>query len=192
MKLALDKLHPKYRTAIFAVGIASFIFVTHSFLLNPQWEQIENLKNQNQTGKMRVQVVEAFSLAHPNTDQYLIELDQKKAHADKMLPDRSDVSDFLVLLDQASKDCGIQLTHIKFSPAVNKNGYREIPLEILIRGDYFQTINFLTKMESLPRFNSINRVVTQSKEKVLETKLTVAIYSFGVTQNQNTAEPAKK
>lgn len=192
MKNILDKIHPKYYTALFALGTAGFIFVVNFYLLFPQSEKIEQLRINAQMEKQKVKVVEAFALEHPNTELYLFQLDEQKAQVDRLMPDKSDISDFLAQLDQAAKSTGLKIMNIKISPIVNKNGYRDIPIEIVVKGDYFQTINFLTKMENLSRFNTINSIVTQSREKDLETKLAVTVYSYGIVQNQKPAEPAKK
>ncbi|MGI6091432.1 MAG: type 4a pilus biogenesis protein PilO [Veillonellaceae bacterium] len=192
MKLVLSKVPPRYQITLIAIGIAGFILVIIFYLLLPQRERIDILQNQFELEKQKVAVVEAFATAHPNSEQYLLQLDQQVVHVDRLLPNQPDISDFLLQLDQAAKECGVEIVNIKFSPSVNKKGYRDIPLEILISGDYFKTLNFLSKTENLPRFNSINSVITQSRDEVLETKLTVTIYCFGVAQNQKPAEPAKK
>lgn len=192
MKLELSKIRPKYKLTIIAIGTAGLILAIIFYLIFPQRERINNLRNQFELDKQKVAVVEAFATAHPNSEQYLLQLDHQKGRVDMLMPDQPDIGNFLIQLDQTAKACNIKIVNIKFSPSVNKNGYRDIPLEILISGDYFQTINFLTKMENLPRFNSINSVVTQSRAEALETKLTTTIYSFGVVQNPKPAEPAKK
>ncbi|MPM65915.1 hypothetical protein SDC9_112819 [bioreactor metagenome] len=65
-------------------------------------------------------------------------------------------------------------------------------MEIVVQGSYIRTLSFLDKLESLPRYAMITNISTQSKQNVLETKLTLVIYSFGVVQNQKPAEPAPK
>ena len=141
---------------------------------------------------MRVSEIEAFALIHPNQDEYLVEVRNKLDSANRLLPSNLEISDYLLLIDRTAKDCSIYLKSIKPSAYINKNGYREIPIEILIQGDYFQTLNFLEKLESIPRFSTVTTISTQSHNNILESKLSVIIYSYGVTTIPKTAEPALK
>lgn len=192
MKFTMEALQPRQKIVLFIICAVITLLLFYFIILEPQRQRITELRNELQLERARINTIEAFVIAHPNSDKYLIELDQKTAQIDKMFPNQPEISDFLSLLNQTSKSCGVQLVHVKPAASINKSGYREIPLDILIRGNYFQTLNFLTKMESLPRLVLVTNITTQSKQRTLETKLSAIIYSYGVTVNQKQTEPAKK
>lgn len=194
MKFAINTLNSKQKIILFAVGIVLTYLLFFLFIWTPQSQRITELRNELQLERSRINVIEAFVIAHPNSDKYIIELDQKIVLVDKMFPNQPEISDLLSLLNQTSQNSGVQLVHVKPTAPINKSGYREIPIDILIKGDYFQTLNFLNKLESLPRLVLVTNISTLSKQKTLETKLSGIIYSYGVTvnQNQNQTQPARK
>jgi len=191
VELSLKKLEIKHKIILFGAGIAAVIVVFYLYLWLPQTERIAALTAQYQTERQRVQTIEAFANAHPDIGAYETELNNKLAQVDKMLPNNAEISEFIIEAENIAKISGVQLLRIKPAPAVNKNGYREIPLEMVVKGNYFQTLSFLKKLEEITRFNSVLNLATQSKNGDLESKLSVVIYSYGVTQ-QNPAEQVKQ
>lgn len=192
MKRNLTTIQPKHKVILFITSTLLVILLFYFLWLVPQTQRIGDLSNQVGFEKQRNGQIESFALAHPNSDEYLLEVDQKVFTVNQLLPNELDVSDFLVQLNQTAITSGVRLVQIKPAQPVNKSGYREIPVEILIRGSYFQTLNFLTKFDNVPRFAMINNISTQSRQNILESKLSVSIYCYGVTQTQNSAGPAHK
>lgn len=188
------KLNEKQK--IFAFSIALMLFAAFFYLIffSPQYQQMKNLQNQYQTERQKVKVIESFALLHPDIDQYLTELDGQFFQTEKQLPESTDISDFLIQAEQVCKDSGVQLMSVKPLPAANKNGYREMPLEVLIKGNFTQTITFLKKLEDTSRFNAVSNMSVQSKQGMLESKLTVILYSYGSVPAANAQQgaPAKK
>lgn len=192
MKFDLGVLPTKYKIILFITLLFFSSFFFYHSALRPQFQHITSLSTELQDEKRRVAEIEAFALIHPNQDEYLVEVRNKLDSANRLLPSNLEISDYLLLIDRTAKDCSIYLKSIKPSAYINKNGYREIPIEILIQGDYFQTLNFLEKLESIPRFSTVTTISTQSHNNILESKLSVIIYSYGVTTIPKTAEPALK
>lgn len=192
MKQLLSKLQPKQKIVLFAVVMLVMVVVFYSAVLMEQRNYINQLTSQVELQKQQLRIIEKFVLEHPDSDRYNAELDQKFAVADQMLPDQPDISSFLTQLDQTAVASGVKLIQIKPGQPVNKAGYREIPIEIIVRGSYAETMTFLTKLESISRFNSVKNIATQSRQAMLESKLSLIIYSYGVIQNQNSTEPTPK
>ena len=86
----------------------------------------------------------------------------------------------LTQVEQAAKACGLQLVEIKPAPAVTKTGYRELPVEIGIKGTFAQTAAMLKTLEDIPRFNSLTQVSMNSRQGTIESKLVLTVYSYGV------------
>ncbi|MEN6413524.1 MAG: type 4a pilus biogenesis protein PilO [Veillonellales bacterium] len=187
------KMNEKQKSAVFAVALLLLAALFYLVFFSPQHQRMLNLQNQYQTERQKVKSIEAFALVHPNIDQYLTELDGQFAQVEKQLPESLAIGDFLIQAEQVSQDSGVQLMHIKPLPVINKNGYREIPLEVVIKGKFSQTIAFLKKLEEISRFNAVTNMSVQSKQGILESKLTVILYSYGSTPAAGSpAAPAKK
>lgn len=189
MKQLLSNLSPKQKAVLFAAVALVLVVVFYFTVLTEQRNYINQLNNEAELQKQRLRIIEKFVLEHPDSDRYMAELDQKITAADQLLPDQPDIGGFLAQLDQTAAASGVKLNQIKPGQALNKAGYREFPIEIIIRGSYADTMTFLTNLESIPRFNSVKNIATQSRQAILESKLSVVIYSYGAVQNQNSNEP---
>ena len=145
----------------------------------PQQANIAELKGQLERDRRNVQMLEAFSIAYPSPEKYIGELKEKRTAVDKMLPDGAELGGFILAAQQAAADAGVQLLQIKPMPPVNKEGYQEIPVEILIRGSFFTSTAFLRKVEEGPRFSLIQNISVLSRQGGLESKLNLVIFSSG-------------
>ncbi|MDD4601013.1 hypothetical protein SDC9_05996 [bioreactor metagenome] len=192
MSFDLYALQLKYKNYLFLVLIVFILWAFYFIILSPKIQRMSALENELQFEQQQVAMIETFALAHPNSDEYVSEVNRGATLVDQLLPNQPDVSAYLFQLNKVAYDCQVQVSHIKLGTVLNKNGYREIPIEIIIKGPYFQTLKFLDKIENLPRFAMVTNITTQSQQNILESKLTISLYSYGVTANFNAAEPAKK
>lgn len=192
MSFDLYALQLKYKNYLFLVLIVFILWTFYFIILSPKIQRMSALENELQFEQQQVAMIETFALAHPNSDEYVSEVNRGATLVDQLLPNQPDVSAYLFQLNKVAYDCQVQVSHIKLGTVLNKNGYREIPIEIIIKGPYFQTLKFLDKIENLPRFAMVTNITTQSQQNILESKLTISLYSYGVTANFNAAEPAKK
>lgn len=175
-----DKLQVKHKVGLFGIGTVVVTYLAYIFLLLPEWTRIDELTAQYNTELQQVKVIEAFAQAHPAPEQHIIELDSKIMQADKMLPDNLEISSFLIEVEQLSRECGVQLSYLKPTKTVNKEGYREIEVELAINGSFSQIMNFLSKTENGSRFISVTNIGIQLGKSGLDSKLLAKIYSYGV------------
>lgn len=178
------KLEDKHKIFLFIVALLGLLSTSYYSVIMPQMEDVARLQNQYESERQRVQILETFALNHPDINKYVKELNAKAEAVDKSLPNDLEVARFLVEIESVSKAAGgVQLAQIKPAQAINKNGYREIPIEILVRGTFTQMLNFLKKLEETQRFHSIANMSIQSQKNILESKITVLIFSYGIVQN---------
>ncbi len=179
MALTLPKeLSLKHKLILFAVVAVLAAVVTWSFVFQPQRHRLTELDGLYRNEKRQVDTIEAYVLAHPDPAKHMAELETRRRSVDRMLPETPGVSDFLVVVEKAARASGVQVIHIKPAQPVSRNNYQETPLDILVRGDFFQTAGFLKQLEDAPRFNAVNSLAMNMKlGGGLETKLQVVIYS---------------
>lgn len=175
-----DKLPIKQQLGLFSVSIVLIAYLLYIFILEPQWTHIDELKKQYQVEEQKVKVIETFALAHPDMDGYLFELDNKIIAVDKLLPDTPEVSSFVLQVEQLAQESGVELSYIKPGKVDNKQGYREIAVELSIKGTFPGMMSFLHKTEGGSRFITIGTISTQIGAKGLESKMLAKIYSHGV------------
>ena len=180
--LALTKeVSPRYLVVLYLVLVVALGLVISSFLLYPQEVRQSEIAAQLQQARQKVTVVETFVLTHPNTEQYLTELQMAITRADRALPPSPDISNFLSQLEKEAKVAGVKLTGVKPAVVTDRAGYRELPVEISIEGNYFATLTFLKRLEDGERFSVPAAFLIQQKQNILATRLNLQIFSYGVT-----------
>ena len=177
-----NKLQAKQKISVFALGAVLITYLLYDLLLAPQWAQIDDLTAKYNNEQQQVKVVQNFALAHPDSAQYVAELDKNLLQVSSRFPDNPEISSFLVQIEQLSRECGVQLNYLKPIKTVNKDkeGYREIDVEFSITGTFLQNMNFLHKIENGVRFANITSFTLQLNKKNLDSKILAKVYSYGV------------
>ncbi len=188
----LKGVAPSYLVALYLVLVLALGMLISSLLLYPQEQRIGELTRQLQVEQQKLTVVENFILANPDADKRLFELQQSLARVEKALPGSLDVSLFMAQLQRDAAATGVKLTNVKPSALVDRAGYREMPIEVAIEGNYHATLAFLKKLEDGERFNLPTGFLVQRKQDKLTTRLNMQIFCYGVTPRPaaGTATPA--
>ncbi|HWR43643.1 type 4a pilus biogenesis protein PilO [Sporomusa sp.] len=187
----LAKLGLKQKAIILGVGLVAAAILIYFWIIAPQRQHINTLLAQYQTERQRIQTIEVYAQKHPDPGQHVREVDLKVAQVEAKLPNQPEIGEFLKEVEQAAKISGVRLSEIKPSAPVNKNGYREIPVEIQIRGSFNSLLEFMNKIENSQRFNSTSNANIQVRQGMLEVRLTLAIYSYGVSPEAAQQQTAK-
>ena len=188
--LALTKdVSPRYLVVLYLVLVVALGLVISSLLLYPQELRQNELSAQLQQARQKVAVVETFVLTHPNTEQYLTELQMAITRADRALPPSPDISIFLAQLEKDAKVAGVKMTGVKPAVVIDRAGYREMPVEVSIEGNYFATLTFLKRLEDGERFSVPAAFLIQQKPNNLATRLNLQIFSFGLTPRPAATPP---
>ena len=172
---------PSYLVALYLVLVLALGMLVSSLLLYPQELRIAELNRQLQAEQQKTTVVENFILANPDADKRLFELQQQLAKVEKALPGSLDVSLFMAQLQRDAAASGVKLTNIKPAAMVDRAGYREMPIEVSVEGNYYATLAFLKKLEDGERFNLPTGFLVQRKQDKLTTRLNMQIFCYGVT-----------
>lgn len=159
------------------VTLVSYFF--YALLIVPQRQQLIELETQQSSAMQKLKQIDDFVLEHPNQEDYLAELDGRIVQLDTLLPSNPDVGDFLIELQQAAYSSQVEVIHISPKTSLNQNGYYEIPVEVGVRGHFFNIVEFIRRSESLARFISMVTVNIQAKQGLLECKIPMVIYTVG-------------
>lgn len=164
------------------VTLTSYFFYTS--LIVPQRQQLIELEVQQNSEVQKLKQIDDFVQEHPNQEDYLAELDGRIVQLNALLPSNPDVGDFVIELQQAAYSSQVEVFHISPKTYLNKNGYYEIPIEVGVRGHFFNIVEFIKRSESLARFISTATVNIQVKQGLLECKIPMVIYTFGALPEQ--------
>jgi Tfp pilus assembly protein PilO len=174
-----DKIPIKHKLFLFIISIGAMNWILYSFLLLPQWNEIDQLTAQYITERQQIRGIEDFLLAYPNPEQHEVDLDKKLFYVDTMIPDNPEISNFLLQVEQLSRESGVQLNYVKPTKVTNKETYREYEIEILLNGTFIQSMNFLNCFEHNSRFTNITTITMLAGKNSLESKLSAKFYSYG-------------
>ena len=181
---------PRYLVALYLVLVLALGVAVSSVLLVPQEAKIADLARQLQSEQQKVTTVENFILANPDADKRLFELQQSLARVEKALPGSLDVSVFMSQLERDAAATGVRLVNIKPAAMVDRAGYREMPIEVSVEGNYYATLAFLKKLEDGERFSLPTAFLIQRKQDKLSTRLNLQIFCYGVTPRPAAAAAA--
>ncbi len=174
------RLTGKYKAIVWCVGLAAVAAVSYLGIIAPQRERILVLRAQYQAELQQIKTIEAYVQKHPDPDWYLQELKSKVARVDAKLPNQPEIGEFLKETEQLARQSGINVAGIQPLATRNKDGYREILIELKVSGTYLNLLEFMKQLEDGRRFNSVVNIHIQAKHEKLDMKIQLAIYSNGI------------
>lgn len=180
----------KYWLILYGVLLLAVAMLLSSLVLYPQEARVRDLERQLQAERQKVAVVESFTLAHPEIEQYLQEMQRSQTRNEQLLPGNLDVSKYIAQLEKDARDSAVRLVSVKPSAAVEKAGYREIPMEVMAEGSFYSIMTFLKRLEDGERFCAPTAFLLQPKGAVLSAKLNLQIFAYGNTPKQAAAPAA--
>ena len=183
MKNSIFKI--KYQVILCIISICCIVSAFYIFIYIPQQDEIIKLKNLKQSNENKIQLVEKFVVSHPDISEYDHEIQSNLDNVNKKIPNMHDISSFLMQIKQISQVSNVQLLHVKPRNLINKDEYSSLLVDIEIKGNYFQTSKFLKNLKAIERFNSVNKMLIQSSNEVLDTKLEINIYSYEKSTDNN-------
>ena len=184
MEKITAKLETRHKIFFFVLGLAIVVMVFYTYVYQSQQQCLAQLNTDLQMTKQKVQVLEGFLAQHPDLKQYEKELQDKSDLVNSKLPADKDISSFIMQIEDSAKKTNVKLNRVKPIGEENKENYRGIKVELDITGDYFQTLEFLKKLEQLQRFNTVTDMSVQAKDEILNSKLSLLVYSYGVTPTE--------
>jgi Tfp pilus assembly protein PilO len=129
-------------------------FIVYAVVL-PQKDVISQLKNQCETDRAYIENVSTFTRERPDYGSYLKELNKKLGTLETMLPEKAFLSEFLKETEEISKSAGVAVIDVKPHIEIQREGYSELPVEMIVRGSFEEILDFSKKLEDFRRFISI-------------------------------------
>ena len=180
----IGKLPKFYRILIF-FGI--FLMLIGPFLYfsyQPKVEKIDQLKSEHET--LETKLVKAKAKAK-QIKYYQDKL--KKAQKDfkvavKKLPEKKEIPSLLSSISRSGHDAGLEFLLIEPKKELTKEFYAEIPVSIIVSGNYHKTALFFDKVARLYRIVNIDDIkmtATKASSK-LNTSCTAVTYRFVETK----------
>jgi len=137
----------------------TILYLFYDIILTPQLAQKEDINNQLQLTKGKVLVVENFNTAHPDTSEYLEELDAELVRVNTLLPDTANMGQTLDFLEETAKTTKVVIGALTTEKSVYKNaGWTETRVVFKVVGGYSELLTFVRQLDDGPRFMAVRGV----------------------------------
>lgn len=156
--MKLFKLSPKQQIIAVAAGalIIAIIFIVA--LVVPQILRLGDLSakeqvalNELNTAKATYSQLEELKRTSRKTENELLRVDRKA-------PEETELPALLIQIEDISGKAGITFMSIKPSEPIQQTDYAEVPLEIQINGYFFSLLDFIYRLEKLPRIINVTGI----------------------------------
>lgn len=156
--MKLLKLSPKQQIIAIAAAAVIMAVIFIVVLVVPQILKLGDLSakeqvalNELNTAKATYSQLEELKKTSRKTENELLRVDRKA-------PEGAELPALLIQIEDISGKAGITFMSIKPSEPIQKTDYVEIPLEIQINGYFFSLLDFVYRLEKLPRVINVTGI----------------------------------
>jgi type IV pilus assembly protein PilO len=187
----IGKLSKLYRFLI-CFGILFVLFGPFFyFSYQPKINKIDELKTEQETLETSVVRAKAKARQLKHFQDKLEKAEAEFKTAVKKLPEKKEIPSLLSSISQSGRDAGLEFLLFEPRGEQTKEFYAEIPVSIIVEGDYHKTALFFDKVARLHRIVNIDdiKMIAAKESDELRTSCTAVTYRFVETKSN---EPPKK
>jgi type IV pilus assembly protein PilO len=90
------------------------------------------------------------------------ELSAQLRLAEARLPDQKEIPDLLSAVSSAGRESGLEILLFRQKPERFQDFYAEVPVEVLVRGNYHQVATFFDRVGKLDRIVNVSDISMKS------------------------------
>jgi type IV pilus assembly protein PilO len=172
-----------HKLGILAVIIILLSAVGYLYVYAPQAREIgrltEDVENAEQErNKKRLQAANRTKL-----QKDLHELDGRLKEAVAQLPNKKEIPDLLKSISNKARESGLEIMLFRPRGENYQDFYAEIPVEVVVRGQFFNVVSFFDEVGRLTRLVNMNNIGFKSPrvtgdQVVLETSTMATTFRF--------------
>jgi len=179
----LFELDGKQRAIICATVVAlvfggywSFVYSGRRAEMTATLAKIENLRGQRDDKKKLIANLDAQREA-------VHDLTLKLRLAEAQLPDRKEIPDLLSSVSSAGRQSGLEILLFRQKDERYQDFYAEVPVEVLVRGNYHQVATFLDRVGQLDRIVNVSDISMKAPRQaddsmIVETSCSAVTFRF--------------
>ncbi|MGD9081922.1 MAG: type 4a pilus biogenesis protein PilO [Desulfobacterales bacterium] len=189
----VGKLSKLYRVliclAIFLVLFGPFFY----FSYQPKVIKIDELKTEQETLETRVVRAKAKARQLKHFQDKLEKAKTEFKMAVKKLPEKKEIPSLLSSISQSGRDAGLEFLLFEPRGERTKEFYAEIPVSIIVTGNYHKTALFFDKVARLHRIVNIDdiKMISAKESGELRTSCTAVTYRFVETKSNESSKKRK-
>jgi type IV pilus assembly protein PilO len=152
------RLPRQQRIGILAGLVVFLLVIGYFYVYLPGDDQVTKLAEEITGVRADRDKKKALSVNLPKLQKELQEWDAKLKAAVAQLPDRKEIPDLLSSLSTKARDAGLEI--LLFRPRAEnfQEFYAEIPVDIVVRGGFFNAVTFFDEVGKLNRLVNIDNI----------------------------------
>jgi type IV pilus assembly protein PilO len=157
----LDKIldQSKARKISILAGTILLVFALYySFVYSPRSDEIAKLKDSVEIARNEKQVKLSKAANMPRLQAELREMEAKLKEAMAQLPDRKEIPDLLTSLSNKAREAGLEILLFRPRAETFQEFYAEIPVDIVVKGGFFNAVAFFDDVSKLNRIVNIDNI----------------------------------
>jgi type IV pilus assembly protein PilO len=150
---------PVRQRVLLIVGSVFLLFFFYSwFLFLPRNAEIQT-KEENLVALQQDRDRKAALVANlPQARLEVADLNAALKEAVEQLPDTKEIPDLLSGISAVARDAGLEIQQFKQKPETYQEFYAEVPVEILVKGSYWQVESFFKRVAELTRIVNVGNI----------------------------------
>jgi len=179
----IEELAPGRRVALLVAVLIALFGGFFYLVYFPRAAEVERLRKQAEQIAAQRDVI---GVRLGNVEKLRAEVEDLKARfalAQAQLPDKKEIPELLSQVSNAGRQSGLEILRFKQLPEVYADFYAEVPVEIVVRGNYFDVAKFFDKVARLSRIVNVSDIVMKDPKQVgdeisVETKCKATTFRF--------------
>ncbi|MEW8323557.1 MAG: type 4a pilus biogenesis protein PilO [Candidatus Thiodiazotropha taylori] len=164
---------PVKMVAVVLVAIAVMV-AGYYLVIEAQLTQLDTVERKELDLRKEFETKQAKA---SNLDAYRQQLEEMKQSFGTMLrqlPDKTEVAELLVDVSQTGLASGLEFELFKPQEELPKDFYAELPIQVIVKGEYHEFGNFISGLAALPRIVTIHDIkIKRGDPKASDPKLTL-------------------
>jgi Tfp pilus assembly protein PilO len=148
---------------LFVVAAVAIVALWWFFVYSPLGDDLDQAKDDTaaaeaQTASLRAQLQQLEDIEDRST-----EIDAEIMRLDSLVPENPDLASFILAANEIALQSGIDWLSITPSPPqADPSGLGVISMQITIQGGFFQTLDYLNRLENLQRLVIVDSIDTSA------------------------------
>lgn len=160
---------PTRQRVLLLVGSVGLLFFVYAYFL--YWPRNDAIAEKQATLEKLQADRDRKAVLVANLEQARKQVEDLKAGLNKAvaeLPDTKEIPDLLSNISAVARDAGLEIAQFRQRPEVFREFYAEVPVEVRVRGAYFQVEEFFQKVSGLMRIVNMADIGMKAPAKVVD------------------------
>ena len=171
------------KVAILGVSVILVAALYYSFLFSPKADELAKLADSVEIARNEktVKTQKAANLSRLRQDLQRLDAELKKAIA--QLPEKKEIPELLSSISSKAQQSGLDVLLFRPRPESYQEFYAEVPVDITVKGNFHNTVNFFDDVGRMDRLVNIDNIgfknpTVSGDSVVLETTSVATAFRF--------------